>query len=621
MTTTYNTGNPLGSTSPKDLFDNASNLDDAVNGPSPAWIDRFGKRRESWVGIENMVSDFLQSMGFEATHLTYVDGVPLTVLRPTQLIDRAGSVYKVKQPASFPVNLTGTWATDQLLLVDVGDASLRAALIADTGSGLIGFDSSLTYPVGTVGDFLATAPGAVESIFALLSVPATNGAVKTLASYHTGWAASATLQPKGGGILCYDQSLAKTAHDGIRVFSPTVPWDGSQANLAAFLAGTGETLPAGSGCWVRSDFRGTVLEGGARADATTDDVPAFQNALDRIRSVKVPRATYLMNGTLLAKDHDYQMHGESMYGTVLNFTNAGRAWQNNDATNTTRLFCEITNLQIVNVNLGNNYLVDWKSIQHGRLHRVWFLGQQVLGATMLNLQANWTVTECTYNVVSSCYFGNMAIGISIGDGANDCTIRDCRFQPGLTGQGIGILASATAAGRISTLNILDNGFEYPGAITTGINILQNCDNVRIHGNRFEQLANGIVVGAVGNRRISGTNRTDNYFDSCTTNINLSVNGRSAAPGIVAAGTYVGTGSLAEVGNAFGMTGVRTGAGTYAFTYLDTSYPDSAQVVSVQSSQVVNIVVQTPTGFGLTCQNVALAATDAAHISIRVDYNR
>jgi hypothetical protein len=138
MTNTYNTLNPLGSTSAKDLSDNASSFDEGMNSLSPSFYDRFKRRRETWAGMEKMVSDFLESVGFEAAHLTYVDGTPLTVLRPTQLIDRAGSVYKVKQPASFPVNLTGTWATDQLLLVDVGDASLRAALAASTGAALIG---------------------------------------------------------------------------------------------------------------------------------------------------------------------------------------------------------------------------------------------------------------------------------------------------------------------------------------------------------------------------------------------------------------------------------------------------------------------------------------------------
>lgn len=128
MTNAYKTGNPLGSTSPKDLFDNASNFDEAMNSASPSFYDRFMQRRETWSGMQKMVADFLEAQGFEATHLQYVDGTPLTVLRPTQLIDRAPSVYKVKAPATFPVNLTGTWATDQLLLVDVGDAPLRSEL-------------------------------------------------------------------------------------------------------------------------------------------------------------------------------------------------------------------------------------------------------------------------------------------------------------------------------------------------------------------------------------------------------------------------------------------------------------------------------------------------------------
>jgi len=142
MTNTYKTLNPLGSTSAKDLSDNASDFDEGMNSASPSFYDRFGKRRETWAGMEKQVNDFLEAMGFEAAHLQYVDGTPLTVLRPTQLIDRAPSVYKVKAPATFPVSLTGTWATDQLLLVDVGDAALRASLAADSGANLVGWDRS-----------------------------------------------------------------------------------------------------------------------------------------------------------------------------------------------------------------------------------------------------------------------------------------------------------------------------------------------------------------------------------------------------------------------------------------------------------------------------------------------
>lgn len=51
---TYNTGNPLGSVAVKDLFDNAQNLDSAVNSrASGTWTDRFGVERKTWKGIED----------------------------------------------------------------------------------------------------------------------------------------------------------------------------------------------------------------------------------------------------------------------------------------------------------------------------------------------------------------------------------------------------------------------------------------------------------------------------------------------------------------------------------------------------------------------------------------
>lgn len=52
--TTYNTGNPIGSASVKDLYDNAENLDVAVNSPTAnVWADRLGQPRKTWRGIEN----------------------------------------------------------------------------------------------------------------------------------------------------------------------------------------------------------------------------------------------------------------------------------------------------------------------------------------------------------------------------------------------------------------------------------------------------------------------------------------------------------------------------------------------------------------------------------------
>ncbi|HHN3286229.1 TPA: hypothetical protein ACRNEI_006166, partial [Pseudomonas aeruginosa] len=150
--TTYATGNPLGSKDPRDLYDNAENFDTAMNDrENLAWSDRFGVSRKTWFGVEQQVNDFLANAGFEPVPLEYVDGTPLTVDRPTQLIERDGNLYSVKLPASFPVNLTGNWATDESLLVAQVDRSLRQQLRAPGGAGMMGYDPAETYPSDTVG--------------------------------------------------------------------------------------------------------------------------------------------------------------------------------------------------------------------------------------------------------------------------------------------------------------------------------------------------------------------------------------------------------------------------------------------------------------------------------------
>lgn len=50
--TTYNTGNPIGSTVPQDLYDNAQALDEAVNSADHTFTDRLGQTRKTYKGIE-----------------------------------------------------------------------------------------------------------------------------------------------------------------------------------------------------------------------------------------------------------------------------------------------------------------------------------------------------------------------------------------------------------------------------------------------------------------------------------------------------------------------------------------------------------------------------------------
>lgn len=496
--------------------------------------------------------------------------------------------------------------------------SLRQDLLAPTGAGIVGFDASETYPAGTVGEALQTVGNTtIDSVFAIATAAQSLTSNVNLASYHTGWAALAT-PPKGGGVLRWAPNVPKASHNGGTIFSPTVPWDGTQANLAAYLAGTGETTPAGNGCFVRINPRKSVLEFGARADNTTNDRASFQKAGDAVKTVLVPDGTYALTGTLLFNSDGVSWNGESMSGTVLNFSGAGTAFRNPVSNATTRLFCGLSNLRINALAAGANPIVDWKSIQFGFVRKVWILGQSVGGCVCLNMAAVWTTTECTYNVVEDCYMGLFAQGISISDGANNNNILRNRFQPSLA-SGIGIFLSATAPGRVSVINIHGNGFEYPGAISTGINVFQNCDGVFMSGNRFEQLLNGIVVGAVGNKHVSGTSRGENYFESCTNPINLSTGATSARPGLIAGGAWA---SGVLLGNSFGLGAISSpSTGVYTFTYLDTTYPNSAQVVQVTASTPIAAVTQTATGFTVTCQNSSGVATAAALLAVSVSYNQ
>lgn len=257
MTNTYLTGNALGSTAPKDLFDNTSNFDEGMNSTSPSFDDRFGKRRLTWAGAEYEWQQLMANSGLELPPLTYVDGAPLTVVRASQAIQRAGMLYRVKLPASFPVTLTGTWATDQNSLVFVSDGALRGQL-ANFASDTLG------------SNLVARTTVVVSSVAKLGTVPTLMGQEAVTQSYNPGGSV-------GGAEYIFLSGVAKSAHDGVMTISPTVPY----TTRDAFLAGTGETDPSGSGCW-RLKLGGsqlTVAHAGAYGNLSASDLTAINKAL------------------------------------------------------------------------------------------------------------------------------------------------------------------------------------------------------------------------------------------------------------------------------------------------------------------------------------------------------
>lgn len=131
MANTYNTAAlPLGTTDVKALYNNASNIDEAANSPSPAWTDRFGKRRQTWSGIEARFDQFLVSSGWVFTSpVSYQAGIVLSL--PNQIFERSGEYYRAAPGVTLPYTTTGVWASEQSNFIGVGDALLRSEL-ADT---------------------------------------------------------------------------------------------------------------------------------------------------------------------------------------------------------------------------------------------------------------------------------------------------------------------------------------------------------------------------------------------------------------------------------------------------------------------------------------------------------
>lgn len=165
--TTYNTGNPLGSSDPRDLYDNAENLDSLVNGDQPAYNDRMGRSRRSWQSVEDQanqqeaefnadqaqrVSEFnaaqsdregvfnayLVSAGYQFAG-DYAAGIEITQFNQV-IRDASGELWRVSGSTTLPYTTTGAGLPEGGAFVAVGDAVLRQELAdPDKGAEMVGY--------------------------------------------------------------------------------------------------------------------------------------------------------------------------------------------------------------------------------------------------------------------------------------------------------------------------------------------------------------------------------------------------------------------------------------------------------------------------------------------------
>lgn len=225
MTNTYNTLNPLGSTNPRDLYDNASNFDDAMNSVEPSFRDRFNKRRETWAGMEQAFSDFLIASGFEFIGDYDADG-PLTITRPNQVFSKDGAYWRPAAPPpgpgpSLPYVTVNNWAIDEPKFVVTGDTLLRADLAQNygvaKGANLVGYagrtvDTAFRDRVN-VADYLVDGAGLPQTQTQAAQAAAVEALLTGKALYFPGgdpWLLSSSISGSGKPIQVVGDGVAST---------------------------------------------------------------------------------------------------------------------------------------------------------------------------------------------------------------------------------------------------------------------------------------------------------------------------------------------------------------------------------------------------------------------------
>ncbi|QLU88454.1 hypothetical protein [Enterobacter hormaechei] len=150
---------PVPSESPFDFKFNIGKIDEVVTSMGWTYTDRFGQKHYTIEGINYLSQQAMAAFGYVIlTGKTFTTGATINNPNEVLLNTADGEYYKwtgtfAVGPKVVPENSTpastggiapGAW-------IGVGDSSLRAALAATSGAGLVGISVGSVYPAGTVG--------------------------------------------------------------------------------------------------------------------------------------------------------------------------------------------------------------------------------------------------------------------------------------------------------------------------------------------------------------------------------------------------------------------------------------------------------------------------------------
>ncbi|MBH3360515.1 hypothetical protein [Pseudomonas guariconensis] len=289
----YNTNNPVGSTDPRDLYDNAGNLDKFVNGDDPFYPDRLGKQRLSYAGMERDFKNaqdgrsaefdaFLESSAF----IWIGDyGAGLTFTSRSQYMVRDGSAYRLATTTTIPYTTTGNWSGEQSKFALVNsDNILRQDLLSTN-----------------ISEGAANVGRSVRTFWGFDELRANAGQYHqervSLTSAVAGWADLAIPRPLGGGEFVWN-SGSTADDDGGTVFA---------------VAG----VPTGR--WIRQ-ITGRMIEAiwwGEFTSTAINSAVSFAYANSRLRTVHLCGGNWEISQKIALPTADLHLIGDEQFTTRL----------------------------------------------------------------------------------------------------------------------------------------------------------------------------------------------------------------------------------------------------------------------------------------------------------------
>lgn len=244
------------------------------------------------------------------TDLVPVSSLDDVVEHPTSQFVLAGPGGPLNQQAQSLLNRT-KFLDDKRLLLEAFDTDLGDEATASKGAAKVG-----------------RAAEGIEAIIALLTTPTAKARHISVASYHTGWAAT-TAGPLGRSVWAWDATEPKANHNGFDKISPTVPWTGAFATMDAFQAGTGEAAPGTNGCWLRIHGANDIVSWGCLPAVGVNNFAPLSRAIawayTNKRKLNGNDGTFEYGTTLDLSYPELVLRGTGFRTTIFKFTGTGRA--------------------------------------------------------------------------------------------------------------------------------------------------------------------------------------------------------------------------------------------------------------------------------------------------------